>query len=290
MTSPSPREAHRRVDANIDVANPHRWDLDTPYLYSAASTVREGAPAVRPLRDAVRHTHHRVQQGQGLPAQRPAASLQRRLHAPRSGSAGRGRQSPRAGAAAGDHEVDGRERHPHQPQSARAGTARTDRPHGPAGDGRGLRHVGDPQSPQRAFQILEGMVRARSARIRAPRPQSSERRAVEHRQRDSRTGTPRWRPARAEAGQHRPQEDRTRPTTAGFNNDTGAIKNELAAAVDVPAFNYKPTQVRPDSQGSSQLDHLRFRDFVRASVRAASTTCRSRSTRSIRRCSSPATM
>jgi beta-galactosidase len=38
------------------------------------------------------------------------------------------------------------------------------------------------------------------------------------------------------------QEDLTRPTTAGFNNDTGAIKNELAAAVDVPAFNYKPTK------------------------------------------------
>ena len=38
------------------------------------------------------------------------------------------------------------------------------------------------------------------------------------------------------------EEDRTRPTTAGFNNDTGAIKNELASAVDIPAFNYKPTR------------------------------------------------
>ena len=38
------------------------------------------------------------------------------------------------------------------------------------------------------------------------------------------------------------QEDRTRPTTAGFNNDVGAIKNELASAVDIPAFNYKPTK------------------------------------------------
>jgi beta-galactosidase len=36
------------------------------------------------------------------------------------------------------------------------------------------------------------------------------------------------------------EEDRTRPTTAGFNNDTGAIKNGLADAVDIPAFNYKP--------------------------------------------------
>jgi beta-galactosidase len=38
------------------------------------------------------------------------------------------------------------------------------------------------------------------------------------------------------------EEDRTRPTTAGFNNDTGAIKNELASAVDIPAFNYKPAR------------------------------------------------
>jgi beta-galactosidase len=37
-------------------------------------------------------------------------------------------------------------------------------------------------------------------------------------------------------------EDRTRPTTAAFNQDTNAIKNELASAVDVPGFNYKPTR------------------------------------------------
>jgi beta-galactosidase len=30
------------VEADVEVANPHRWDLDTPYLYSVASTVREG--------------------------------------------------------------------------------------------------------------------------------------------------------------------------------------------------------------------------------------------------------
>jgi len=34
------------------------------------------------------------------------------------------------------------------------------------------------------------------------------------------------------------QEDPSRPTTAGFNQFDGAIKNGLAAAVDVPAFNY----------------------------------------------------
>ena len=35
------------------------------------------------------------------------------------------------------------------------------------------------------------------------------------------------------------EEDPTRPTTAGFNQFDGAIKNGLAAAVDVPAFNYQ---------------------------------------------------
>ena len=35
-------------------------------------------------------------------------------------------------------------------------------------------------------------------------------------------------------------EDPTRPTTAGFNNPDGAIKNGLADAVDIPGWNYKP--------------------------------------------------
>ncbi len=34
--------------------------------------------------------------------------------------------------------------------------------------------------------------------------------------------------------------DPTRPTTAGFNNWENAIKNGLAAAVDIPGWNYKP--------------------------------------------------
>ena len=38
------------------------------------------------------------------------------------------------------------------------------------------------------------------------------------------------------------EEDRTRPTTAAFNSANAAIKNGLADAVDIPGFNYKPTQ------------------------------------------------
>ncbi|MBZ5626986.1 MAG: DUF4982 domain-containing protein, partial [Acidobacteriia bacterium] len=38
------------------------------------------------------------------------------------------------------------------------------------------------------------------------------------------------------------QEDPTRPTTSAFNNPDQAIRNELAANVDLPGINYKPTQ------------------------------------------------
>ena len=40
------------------------------------------------------------------------------------------------------------------------------------------------------------------------------------------------------------KEDPTRLVTAGFNNWTGAIKNKLADQVDVPGFNYKPMHYR----------------------------------------------
>ena len=37
-------------------------------------------------------------------------------------------------------------------------------------------------------------------------------------------------------------EDPTRPTTSAFNNWEDAIRNKLAAEVDIPGFNYKPTR------------------------------------------------
>lgn len=40
------------------------------------------------------------------------------------------------------------------------------------------------------------------------------------------------------------REDPTRPTTAGFNNWQGAIKNGFADIVDVPGWNYKPQHYR----------------------------------------------
>jgi beta-galactosidase len=37
------------------------------------------------------------------------------------------------------------------------------------------------------------------------------------------------------------EEDRTRPVTAALNDAKDAIKNEMAAQLDIPGFNYKPT-------------------------------------------------
>jgi beta-galactosidase len=40
------------------------------------------------------------------------------------------------------------------------------------------------------------------------------------------------------------QEDPTRPTTAGFNSHTAAIKNGLSDAIDIVGFNYKPNDYK----------------------------------------------
>jgi beta-galactosidase len=37
-----PAGGKQTLETKVEVANPHRWDLETPYLYTVASTVREG--------------------------------------------------------------------------------------------------------------------------------------------------------------------------------------------------------------------------------------------------------
>ena len=89
--------------------------------------------------------------------------------------------------------------------------------------------------------IAAGVGRARHPRHGAARPQSSQHHHVEHRQRGPGAGQRGRVASREAAGRiscH--DEDPTRPTTAGFNNWTGAIKNKLAEQVDIPGFNYKP--------------------------------------------------
>ena len=73
-----------------------------------------------PLRHAVRHSHHRVRQSQGLPAERAAREATGRLRPLRPGRTGNGRQPPRHRAAVADPQGRGRQCHAHQPQSALA--------------------------------------------------------------------------------------------------------------------------------------------------------------------------
>ena len=135
----------------------------------------------------------------------------------------------------------GRERHPHQPQSAVARAARMC-------DRMGLLVMDEsfdmwriPKVPQRLQQVFRRMVGARRARHGAPRPQSSEHHHVEHRQRDPRAGARRRRgdgeaADRSSSTRRIPRAPRRRRSTTGPN----AIKNGLADEVDFPGFNYKP--------------------------------------------------
>ena len=72
----------------------------------------------------------------------------------------------------------GRQRHPHQPQSAVAGAARILRPAGPAGDGRGVRHVETrPRSATDYGKYFDEWGETRPARHDPPRPQPPQRRS-----------------------------------------------------------------------------------------------------------------
>ena len=48
------------------------------------------------------------------------------------------------------------------------------------------------------------------------------------------------------------EEDPTRPTTSAFDQWPAAIKNGWPTQVDIPGFNYKPTPLRRDPAGSSR--------------------------------------
>jgi beta-galactosidase len=237
-----PAGGKQSVEAKIDVANPHRWDLDTPYLYSAASTIRQGASQsdryVTPF--GIRTIEYSRDKGFLLNG-RPAA-LQRRLHAPRPGSAGRRHQSPRAGAAVGDHEAMGVNaiRTSHNPPAPEL-LELTDR--------MGLLVMDE------AFDMWE-IPKVRNGLSKYWKEwYETDLREFIRRDRNH-PSVVMWSIGNEIPEQGRPdggrlaqkltdivhEEDRTRPTTAAFNNDTGAIKNELASAVDVPGFNYKPTR------------------------------------------------
>ena len=178
-----------------------------------------------------------------------------------------------------DHEGHGRQRHPHQPQSALAGTARPLRPAGPGGHGRSVRHVAHAEGQERLLKVLRRVAERDLRDMHPPRPQSSQRHHVEHRQRDSRAGqcrrlADRQAPDRRSATRRIPRARPRRPSTSG----PPPSRTGWPPQVDIPGFNYKPMHYARDPARASRLDHPRLRKPRPPSARAASITCRSRNT------------
>ncbi len=147
---------------------PQRWDIDHPAICTRGQRSDEGQTGGGPLRHAVRHPHRsRSIKAKGFLLNGRHGEAPGRLQSPRPGRAGRGGEPARDGAAVADHEVGGRERDPHQPQSAVAGTARTVRPDGADGDGRGVRMWRIPKVPNGYSKYFDQWSETRSARYGA---------------------------------------------------------------------------------------------------------------------------
>jgi beta-galactosidase len=237
-----PAGGKQSVEAKIDVANPHRWDLDTPYLYSAASTVREGASqsdryltpfGIRTIEyskdkgfllNGKQHRFNGVCMHHDLGALGSAINrraLERQLEIMKSMGVNAIRTS-------------------HNPPAPEL-LELTDR--------MGLLVMDEAFDMWAIPKVRNGLSKYWNEWYEAD--------LREFIQRDrNHPSVVLWSIGNEIPEQGRPdggilakrlsdivhREDLTRPTTAGFNNDTGAIKNELASAVDIPAFNYKPTK------------------------------------------------
>ncbi len=113
-----------RFDLALTVPQPHRWSIADPYLYTVDSRVRVGGRDVDAVRVpfGIRTIAFTADSGFLLNGER--VPLQGVCLHHDLGPLGRRRVRPRHRAAARDHEADGRERHPHEPQSPGAGAAR----------------------------------------------------------------------------------------------------------------------------------------------------------------------
>jgi beta-galactosidase len=237
-----PAGGKQSVEAKIEVASPHRWDLDTPYLYSAASTIHEGGRqsdryvtefGIRTIEyskdkgfllNGKQHRFNGVCMHHDLGALGAAINrraLERQLEIMKSMGVNAIRTS-------------------HNPPAPEL-LELTDR--------MGLLVMDEAFDMWAIPKVRNGLSKYWNQWYEAD--------LREFIQRDrNHPSVVLWSIGNEIPEQGRPDggilakrlsdivhsEDRTRPTTAGFNNDTGAIKNELASAVDIPAFNYKPTK------------------------------------------------
>ena len=180
---------------SIDVARPERWSTESPTMYVRAPAGSRERHRHRRSRDHVRDSIDPVRPERRVLPQRTAAQAQGRVPPSRCRQRRRGGAGGGLGAPPSNIEGAGRERHPHQPQSAGARVPRSLRPPGPARERRSVRrvHAGQEQMGERMERgraepvRLRGDVRSLVGDGRPghgqARPQPSVDRDVEHRQR-----------------------------------------------------------------------------------------------------------
>ena len=230
------------VEAHLDVATPHRWDMDSPYLYSAVSTVKESGKQtdryVTPFGiRTIEYTHDRGFLLNGKPRKFQGVCNHSDL-----------------GALGTAVNVRGLERQIEIMKSMGVNAIRTS--HNPPAPE--LLDLADRMGVvimDEAFDMWE-IPKVKNG-LSKNWKEWYEQDLREFIQRDrNHPSVVLWSIGNEIPEQGRAdgaklaqrltdivhEEDRTRPTTAAFNNANGAIKNKLADAVDIPGFNYKPAE------------------------------------------------
>ncbi len=234
--------AKQTVEARIEVANPHRWDMDTPYLYSAKSTVKAGGTQtdqyVTPFGiRTIEYTRERGFLLNGKPRKFQGVCNHSDL-----------------GALGTAVNVRGLERQLEIMKSMGVNAIRTS--HNPPApelldlaDRMGLVIMDEAFDMWAIPKVKNGLSKYWKEWY------ETDLREFIRRDRNH-PSVVLWSIGNEIPEQGRTdgaklaqrltdichEEDRTRPTTAAFNNANGAIKNELADAVDIPGFNYKPSE------------------------------------------------
>ena len=237
-----PAGGKQSVEAKIEVANPHRWDLETPYLYSATATIRQGAQqSDRYVTEfGIRTLEYSRDKGfllNGKPRRFNGVCMHHDLGA--------------LGTAINRRAL---ERQLQIMQSMGVNAIRTS--HNPPApellelaDRMGLMVMDEAFDMWAIPKVANGLSKFWKDWY------ETDLREFVRRDRNH-PSVVLWSIGNEIPEQGRPdggrlaqkltdivhEEDRTRLTTAAFNNDTSAIKNELASAVDAPGFNYKPTR------------------------------------------------
>jgi beta-galactosidase len=237
-----PAGGKQSVEAKIDVVSPHRWDLDTPYLYTASSTIHRGTqPSDHYVTEfGIRTIEYSRDKGfllNGRPRRFNGVCMHHDLGA--------------LGAAINRRAL---ERQLEIMKRMGVNAIRTS--HNPPApelleltDRMGLLVMDE------AFDMWE-IPKVRNGLSKFWKEwYETDLREFIHRDRNHPSivmwsiGNEIPEQSRSDGGRLAQKltdivhaEDRTRPTTAAFNQDTNAIKNELASAVDIPGFNYKPNR------------------------------------------------